>query len=79
VFIGEFGIGHRDAFSGRALQWIQALMAYMGRSSSWTYWSLNPNSAIPADPPGRLEDVNQWKLDLLTPYQARQFPPVVTA
>jgi aryl-phospho-beta-D-glucosidase BglC (GH1 family) len=76
VFIGEFGIGHRDAFSGRALQWIQALMAYMGPSSSWTYWSLNPNSG---DTGGILQDdwktVNQWKLDLLTPYQARQFPP----
>jgi endoglucanase len=76
VFIGEFGIGHRDAFSGRALQWIQALMAYMGANSSWTYWSLNPNSG---DTGGILKDdwvgVQQWKLDLLTPYQARQFPP----
>jgi endoglucanase len=76
VFIGEFGIGHRESFSGRALQWIQALMAYMGPTSSWTYWSLNPNSG---DTGGILADdwvtVNRWKLDLLTPYQARQFPP----
>jgi aryl-phospho-beta-D-glucosidase BglC (GH1 family) len=75
VFIGEFGIGHRDAYQGRALQWIQSLMAYMGGSSSWTYWSLNPNSG---DTGGILQDdwvsVQQWKLDLLTPYQARQFP-----
>ncbi len=74
VFIGEFGIGHRDAYQGRALQWIQSLMAYMGASSSWTYWSLNPNSG---DTGGILKDdwvgVNQWKLDLLTPYQAPQF------
>jgi aryl-phospho-beta-D-glucosidase BglC (GH1 family) len=77
VFIGEFGIGHSDAYSGHALQWIQALMAYMGANSSWTYWSLNPNSG---DTGGILQDdwvsVQQWKLDLLTPYQARQFPPV---
>ena len=76
VFIGEFGVGHRDAYSGRALQWIQSLMAYMGATSSWTYWSLNPNSG---DTGGILKDdwvgVQQWKLDLLTPYQARQFPP----
>ena len=75
VFIGEFGIGHKDSFQGRALQWIQALMAYMGGTSSWTYWSLNPNSG---DTGGILQDdwvsVQQWKLDLLTPYQARQFP-----
>jgi aryl-phospho-beta-D-glucosidase BglC (GH1 family) len=75
VFIGEFGIGHSDAYQGRALQWIQSLMAYMGSSSSWTYWSLNPNSG---DTGGILKDdwvgVNQWKLDLLTPYQAPQFP-----
>jgi aryl-phospho-beta-D-glucosidase BglC (GH1 family) len=76
VFIGEFGIGHSDAYGGRALQWIQSLMAYMGRSSSWTYWSLNPNSG---DTGGILKDdwvgVNQWKLDLLRPYQAAQFEP----
>lgn len=75
VFIGEFGIGHQEAFQGRALQWIQSLMAYMGASSSWTYWSLNPNSG---DTGGILKDdwvsVQQWKLDLLIPYQARQFP-----
>ena len=75
VFIGEFGIGHRDSFQGRELQWIQTLMAYMGRSSSWTYWSLNPNSG---DTGGILQDdwvsIQQWKLDLLAPYQARQFP-----
>ena len=50
-------------------------MAYMGGTSSWTYWSLNPNSG---DTGGILKDdwvsVQQWKLDLLTPYQARQFP-----
>jgi endoglucanase len=77
VFIGEFGIGHSDAFQGRALQWIQTLMAYMGGSSSWTYWSLNPNSG---DTGGILKDdwvsVQQWKLDLLTPYQAEQFQPL---
>lgn len=59
-----------------SLQWIQTLMAYMGGSSSWTYWSLNPNSG---DTGGILQDdwvsVQQWKLDLLTPYQARQFVP----
>jgi endoglucanase len=75
VFIGEFGIGHPDSFNGRALQWIQTLMAYMGGSCSWTYWSLNPNSG---DTGGVLQDdwvtVQQWKLDLLTPYLARQFP-----
>jgi aryl-phospho-beta-D-glucosidase BglC (GH1 family) len=75
VFIGEFGIGHQDAFQGKALLWIQTLMAYMGRTSSWTYWSLNPNSG---DTGGILKDdwvgVQQWKLDLLTPYLARQFP-----
>ncbi len=75
VFIGEFGIGHADAYQGRALQWIQSLMAYMGRTSSWTYWSLNPNSG---DTGGILKDdwvsVQQWKLDVLTPYLAAQFP-----
>jgi aryl-phospho-beta-D-glucosidase BglC (GH1 family) len=76
VFIGEFGIGHRESFGGKALLWIQTLMAYMGRTSSWTYWSLNPNSG---DTGGILQDdwvsVQQWKLDLLTPYQAAQFAP----
>jgi endoglucanase len=75
VFIGEFGIGHRDASGGKALLWIQTLMAYMGRTSSWTYWSLNPNSG---DTGGILQDdwvsVQQWKLDVLTPYLAAQFP-----
>jgi aryl-phospho-beta-D-glucosidase BglC (GH1 family) len=75
VFIGEFGIGHRESFGGKALQWIQALMAYMGRTSSWTYWSLNPNSG---DTGGILQDdwvsVQQWKLDLLAPYLAGPFP-----
>jgi aryl-phospho-beta-D-glucosidase BglC (GH1 family) len=76
VFIGEFGIGHRESSGGKALVWIQSLMSYMGRTSSWTYWSLNPNSG---DTGGILQDdwvsVQQWKLDLLTPYQAAQFAP----
>jgi aryl-phospho-beta-D-glucosidase BglC (GH1 family) len=75
VFIGEFGIGHADAYGGKALQWIQTLMSYVGRSSSWTYWCLNPNSG---DTGGILKDdwvsVQQWKMDLLKPYLARQFP-----
>jgi len=76
VFIGEFGIGHRESAGGRALVWIETLMSYMGRTSSWTYWSLNPNSG---DTGGILQDdwvsVQQWKLDLLTPYLAAQFTP----
>lgn len=75
VFIGEFGIKEQDAFGGRSLQWIQSLLAYMGGSSSWTFWCLNPNSG---DTGGILQDdwktPHQWKLDLLTPYQAEQFP-----
>lgn len=73
-------VWHSDAFQNRALQWIQTLMAYMGGSSSWTYWSLNPNSG---DTGGILKDdwvsVQQWKLDLLTPYQAQQFQPLPEA
>lgn len=75
VFIGEFGIKEQTAFGGRALQWIETLLSYMGGSSSWTFWSLNPNSG---DTGGVLQDdwvtPQQWKVDLLTPYQAEQFP-----
>jgi aryl-phospho-beta-D-glucosidase BglC (GH1 family) len=48
----------------------------MGTTSSWTFWSLNPNSG---DTGGILQDdwktVHQWKMNLLQPYLAPQFAP----
>jgi aryl-phospho-beta-D-glucosidase BglC (GH1 family) len=69
VLIGEFGIKDEFSFSGKSKQWIQSLLAYMGNAQSWTFWCWNPNSG---DTGGILQDnwvsVNQWKMDLLTPY-----------
>jgi aryl-phospho-beta-D-glucosidase BglC (GH1 family) len=76
ILVGEFGIKDQTAFQGRSLTWIQTLLAYMGTTSSWTFWSLNPNSG---DTGGILQDdwktVHQWKMNLLQPYLAPQFAP----
>jgi aryl-phospho-beta-D-glucosidase BglC (GH1 family) len=69
LFIGEFGIRDRGSHEGRALTWFTELMKYAGDSYSWTFWCWNPNSG---DTGGILNhdwvSVQQWKLDLITPY-----------
>ncbi len=71
ILLGEFGIKEENAYGGKALQWIKAVLAYMGGTQSWTYWTWNPNSG---DTGGILKDdwvsVHQWKMDLLQPYLA---------
>lgn len=69
LFIGEFGIGNKASFSGRAWTWFTSFVKYMTDNSySWTFWSLNPNSG---DTGGLLQGdwltVEQWKLDALKP------------
>ncbi len=71
LFIGEFGIRDAASYEGRAGEWFEAFLEYLGKTYSWTYWSLNPNSG---DTGGILQDdwvkTQQWKLDALTPYLA---------
>ncbi|HRR08111.1 MAG TPA: cellulase family glycosylhydrolase [Rhodothermales bacterium] len=71
ILLGEFGIKEENAYGGKALQWIKAVLAYMGGTQSWTYWTWNPNSG---DTGGILKDdwvsVHNWKMDLLRPYLA---------
>ena len=71
LLVGEFGIGHEDAFEGKSLTWFKKFLEYIGDNMSWTFWCLNPNSG---DTGGLLTydwiTVEQWKLDLLKPYQA---------
>jgi aryl-phospho-beta-D-glucosidase BglC (GH1 family) len=75
LLLGEFGIQSQTSHSGKSLLWIQRLMAYTGSTMSWTFWTINPNSG---DTGGILQDnwvsVNQWKMDILSPYLAPQFP-----
>ncbi len=78
IFLGEFGIKNQDAFGGIAFTWFTEFTGFMGDIYSWTFWSMNPNSG---DTGGILQDdwssVNQWKLDVLKPYQAPIIPNVV--
>ncbi len=78
IFLGEFGIKNQDAFGGIAFTWFTEFTGFMGDIYSWTFWSMNPNSG---DTGGILQDdwssVNQWKLDVLKPYQAPLIPNVV--
>jgi endoglucanase len=71
LFIGEFGILDTASASGRAGQWFDAFLKYMGKDFSWTFWCLNPNSG---DTGGLLgydwTTPAQWKLDKLKPYMA---------
>ncbi|MBL0682138.1 cellulase family glycosylhydrolase [Aquimarina mytili] len=80
IFLGEFGIKDQDAFGGIAFTWFTEFTGFMGDIYSWTFWSMNPNSG---DTGGILKDdwssVNQWKLDVLKPYQAPIIPNVVGA
>ncbi len=78
IFVGEFGIKDQDAFNGIALTWFNEWMNFMGGIYSWTYWTFNPNSG---DTGGILTDdwstVNQWKLDIISPFFAPTIPNVV--
>jgi len=78
IFVGEFGIKEQDAFGGIAYTWFTTFMDFMGDKYSWTFWSMNPNSG---DTGGILQDnwtnVNQWKLDVITPHVAPLIPNVV--
>ncbi|WP_299245691.1 cellulase family glycosylhydrolase [uncultured Aquimarina sp.] len=78
IFLGEFGIKDQDAFGGIAYTWFTEFTDFMGDIYSWTFWSMNPNSG---DTGGILQDdwtnVNQWKLDVLTPHLAPFIPNVV--
>jgi endoglucanase len=76
VLVGEFGSTLRDPMD---VQWLKALMAYLGKGSggmSFTYWSWNPNSG---DTGGIVGDdwltVNETKQQILGPYL---IPPVPT-
>ncbi len=74
LYLGEFGIKDMDGADGRAVQWFESLLDYMGNSYSWAFWSLNPNSG---DTGGILmedwQSVEQWKVDALQPFMA---PPL---
>ncbi|MBQ4803743.1 cellulase family glycosylhydrolase [Aquimarina sp. MMG015] len=78
LFLGEFGIKDQDAFGGISYTWFTEFTDFMGDIYSWTFWSMNPNSG---DTGGILQDdwtnVNQWKLDVLTPHLAPFIPNVV--
>ncbi len=78
ILLGEFGIKEQDAFSGVSFEWISTFMQFMGDKYSWTFWCWNPNSG---DTGGIVKNdwftKEQWKLDLLTPYQAAPIPNVV--
>ena len=71
LYLGEFGIKEVNGADGRAMQWFESLLAYMGDSYSWAFWSLNPNSG---DTGGILmddwESVEEWKVDALQPFMA---------
>jgi aryl-phospho-beta-D-glucosidase BglC (GH1 family) len=79
IFVGEFGIKDQDADDGKAYVWFETFTAYMNGKHHWTYWCMNPNSG---DTGGILQDdwvsVNQWKMDVLTPYLAEEIPNVIT-
>ena len=76
ILIGEFGI--RDEDNTVALTWFKDLMQFMGSRYSWTFWCMNPNSG---DTGGLLKNdwssINQWKYELLRPYQAAFIPNVI--
>ncbi|GAA3522176.1 hypothetical protein GCM10022393_40890 [Aquimarina addita] len=78
IFVGEFGIKNQDAFDGVAYTWFTEFMNFMGGIYSWTFWTMNPNSG---DTGGILQDdwtnVNQWKIDVLSPYFAPLIPNVI--
>ncbi len=71
VFVGEFGLRDAKSNDGKAGVWMNSFLKYMGTAYSWTFWCLNPNSG---DTGGLLgsdwRTPEQWKLDLLKPYQA---------
>ncbi len=76
LLVGEFGILDTAADSGKAGEWFDAFLQYMGKNYSWTFWCLNPNSG---DTGGLLNydwtTVVQWKLDKLKPYMAPLIDP----
>lgn len=71
LFFGEFGIKESSAAdpSSAPHKWLKAFLEYAGKSSSWTFWALNPNSG---DTGGLLQDdwvtVNAAKYGMLKPY-----------
>ncbi|MEO7426374.1 MAG: glycoside hydrolase family 5 protein [Fibrobacteria bacterium] len=71
IFVGEFGLRDAKSNDGKAGIWMENFLKYMGTGYSWTFWCLNPNSG---DTGGLLASdwrtPEQWKLDLLKPYQA---------
>lgn len=77
LFFGEFGIKEASAAdpSSVAHQWLATFMAYVGKKSHWTFWSMNPNSG---DTEGILQadwvTVNEAKMAMIKPYLAPQFP-----
>jgi len=75
IFIGEFGITDANAANKGSVSytWITKLMDYCGKSCSWTFWCMNPNSG---DTGGILSSdwvtVQQSKVNILKPYFAAQ-------
>ena len=71
VFIGEFGIKEASASDPTSVpyRWLSTFMDHVGKHTSWTFWSMNPNSG---DTEGILKDdwvtVNPAKYNLIKPY-----------
>ena len=74
VFIGEFGIGHRDAFGGKALLWNPIADGVHGRLVFLDLLELEPElGRYRRDPQGRLAQRSAMEAGLVDPYLARQF------
>lgn len=73
LFFGELGIQESPASDpgSTAYKWLKKFLDQMGKSSHWTFWSLNPSSG---DTGGLLKDdwvsVNPGKHTLIKPYLA---------
>ncbi len=79
ILLGEFGIKNQTAFGGVSLTWFKDIMKFMNTHGySWTFWCMNPNSG---DTGGILTDnwisVEQWKMDILTPYLTPRIPNTI--
>ena len=81
LLFGEFGLTDSAANnpSSTDYKWFTTFMDLIGRQTSWTFWSFNPNSG---DTGGILEDdwvtVVSAKYNLLRPYLAGNTGPVST-
>jgi aryl-phospho-beta-D-glucosidase BglC (GH1 family) len=79
LLLGEFGITEANAANPSSVdyKWLTTLMAYVGNTVDWTFWSWNPNSG---DTGGILLDdwvtVNTAKFNLVKPYLAGSGPVV---